>query len=212
MRIEAFNPYVIKILISARKHDSIIGISKRIGLSYGWAYKWISELIGEGIFKERWRGLILQEKNKSYRNIIKFLKENSSSVNFYYSVLNLFGIKYCFTKTDAVFFWVKGGYNVARYRDFYPIFVKIKESDYDDFLYYCKKLGLRINAKTGVFYSPEISKDFKCQVEGNLPVDSLEETIKFMKKNIYNFQPALEMIEEMYNKKLRINYKELKTI
>jgi len=32
-----------------------------------------------------------------------------------------------------------------------------------------------------------------------------------MKKYIYNFQPALEMIQDMYGKKIGIRYKEVKT-
>src|SRR3990172_9035085 len=113
MKIELLNPYVIKILISLRKEDSISSISKRIGLSYGWTNKWVGELI-----KER---------------ILNFIKENLNDVNFYYSVLNLFGIEYCFTKTDAVYVWTEGRYNIARYKEFYPIFVKIQRKDYPIF-------------------------------------------------------------------------------
>ena len=50
MNIETLNRYVIKILISAREKDSISAVSKRIGLSYGWAHKLVSELIREGNF------------------------------------------------------------------------------------------------------------------------------------------------------------------
>ena len=53
MKIETLNPYVIKILISLKKEDSISSISKRINLSYGWANKWVNELIKEGILKEK---------------------------------------------------------------------------------------------------------------------------------------------------------------
>lgn len=209
MEIESFNPYVIKILISARKKDSISSISKRIGLSYGWAHKWTNELIKEGIFKERYRGMVLQEDNETYRKILNFLRENFNNAAFYYSALKLFGIKYCFTKTDAVYFWTRGGYNIARYKKFYPIFIKIKKTDYPIFLYYCNKLGLKINAKKGIFYSPEVIERFECPYINNTPVDSLNKTIKFMQDNIYNFQPALEMIKEIYGKKIKISYKEV---
>ncbi|MBS3083014.1 hypothetical protein J4454_03670 [Candidatus Pacearchaeota archaeon] len=113
MEIGLLNPHVIKILTSARKEDTIIGISKRINLSYGWTNKWVNELIKEGVFKEKWRGIILQEDNKTYQKILKFIKD-IKDVRFYYSVLNLFGIEYCFTKTDAVYVWTEGRYNIAR--------------------------------------------------------------------------------------------------
>ncbi|MBI2499110.1 hypothetical protein HYV88_02610 [Candidatus Woesearchaeota archaeon] len=210
MKIELLNPYVIKILISARKIDSVSSISKRINLSYGWTHRWIKELVTEGIFKEKWRGIVLEENNKTYKKILKFIKENFlNEISFHYSILGLFGIKYCYTKTDAVYVYVEGRYNIARYKEYYPIFIKIKEADYDIFLYYCKKLNLKIKSKKGVFYVPEVLNDFKMIKIKNIPIEPLDETIEFMKKNIYNFEPALEMIRETYNKRLKTKYSEV---
>lgn len=209
MKIELLNPYVIKILISLRKKDSIISISKRINLSYGWTNKWANELIKEGILMNKWRGVSLNKQNKDYHNMLKFIKENLSDVSFYYSVLNLFGINYCFTKTDAVYVWTTGRYNIARYKEFYPIFIKVQREDYPIFLEYCKKLGLKINSKKGVFYNVEILDEFKSVKKDEFFVEPLNETIKFMNENIYNFEPALEMINEMYHKQLNVKYKEV---
>lgn len=212
MDIDTINPYVIKILISVREKDSISSISKRIGLSYGWTHKWIAELVKGGVLKERWRGVDLQEHNKMYQGILKFIRNHISETSLYYSVLNLFGIGYCFTKTDAVYFWTEGRYNIARYREYYPIFIKIKSEDYPIFLWYCKKLNLKINAKKGVFYSPEIFDKYKFTKKGEYSIEPLNETISFMKENIYNFEPALEMINEMYKKGLNVKYKEINTL
>ena len=209
MKIETLNPYVIKILVSLRKEDSISSISKRINLSYGWTHKWVNELVKEGILKEKLRGVVLNEKNKSYKIIIKFLKESLNKISFYYSALQLFGIEYCFTKTDAVYLWTEGRYNIARYKEHYPIFIKIKNKDYDIFLDYCKRLGLKINSNKGVFYNVEIVEEIKAVRKKDFYVVSLNEAIKFMQENIYNFEPALEMIKEMYNKKLNVRYKEV---
>lgn len=212
MDLDLLNPHMLKILISARKEDSISAISQRIGLSYGWTHKWVEELVKEGIFKEKWRGVILQKNNRSYKNILSFIKKNLNNVSFYYSALSLFGIEYCFTKTDAVYLWTEGRYNIARYRDYYPIFIKVKEKDYPLFLDYCGRLGLKINANKGVFYSPEIVKEIICIRKGISCVETLDNTINFMNENIYNFQPALEMIGEMYNKKLKVKYREVNLI
>ena len=209
MKIETLNPYVIKILISLKKEDSISSISKRINLSYGWTNKWVNELIKEGILKEKWRGVILNEKSESYKKIISFVKENLNDINFYYSALQLFGIDYCLTKTDAVYVWTEGRYNIARYKDYYPIFIKIKDKDYDIFLEYCKRLGLKVNSNKGFFYLVEVVEDIKAVKKNNFYVESLEKTINFMQENIYNFEPALEMIKEMYNKRLNVKYREV---
>lgn len=208
MKIETINPYVIKILISLRKEDSISSISERINLSYGWTYKWIKELVKEGILREKWRGIILNEESERYNKIIKFLRENLNEINFYYSSLQLFGINYCLTKTDAVYIWTEGRYNIARYKKYYPIFLKIKKEDYNILVEYCNRLKLKINSNKGVFYSVEIVKDLRGVRKNNFFVEPLNKTIKFMQDNIYNFEPALEMIKEKYNKNLKIKYKE----
>ena len=209
MKISLLNPYVIRILISARKEDSVSSISKRIGLSYGWTYKWVQELIKEGIFTEKWRGIRLNEKNKTYLDILNFLRGNSNDINFYYSALGLFGIDYCFTKTDAVYIWTDGRYNIARYKEYYPIFIKIKKPDYKIFLEYCRKLNLKINAKNRAVYIPEILNEFKSVNKKGLYIEPLNETIQFMQENIYNFEPALEMIKEAYGKNINVKYKEI---
>jgi hypothetical protein len=36
----------------------------------------------------------------------------------------------------------------------------------------------------------------------------MDDTIAFMKKYVYNFQPALEMVQEMYGRKLGVKYRE----
>jgi len=211
MKMDMINPYVMKIIIAARKQDSISAIAERINVSYGWTHKWISELIGEGIFKEKWKGVVLQENNKIYKQTIKFMRNNVNPVSFYYTALTLCGIQYCFTKTDAVYIWTEGRYNIARYKAFYPIFIKVKKSEYTTFLWYCKKLGLKINKKRGVFYVPEITAEVAYAKKGMYQVESLDTTIKFMKENAYNFEPALEMIDEMYCKGLGIKYREADT-
>ena len=200
----------MRIIIAARKQDSINSIARRIKLSYGWTYKWCKELIKLGVFKESKSRLILNEENKFYKNTLEYIKANfSKDINFYYSVLELFGVKYCFTKTDAVFIWTKGGYNIARYKGYYPIFIKIKKDHFKVLKECCKKLNLKIGSKKGVFYSIEVLDEFEISYSDSIPVDSLEEAVKFMRENIYNFQPALEMIQEMYNKNLDIKYREI---
>ena len=207
------NPYTMRIIIAARKEDSINSISKRIGLSYGWTHKWVKSLAEKGVFRSSRQRLELDEKNPFYMSTLDYIRKNfSGDIGFHYSVLGLFGIKYCFTKTDAVFVWTKGGYNIARFREHYPVFIKVKKADFSMFRQYCRRLGLRINSGRGVFYSVDVLDDFPVSSSDSIPVDSLDSTISFMKRHIYNFQPALEMIDEMYGKRSGISYKEAKNV
>ncbi len=209
MNLDLINPYTLKILISARKEDSINSISNRINLSYGWTYKWIQELAKIGVFKLNRMNIVLNEKNEFYKKTLNYIQNIlKNDVNFYYNALQLFGIRYCFTKTDAVFIWTKGGYNIARYKKFYPIFIKINKKDKEIFKYYYKKLNIK---NKRVFYYIFYLDKFDISYCDEIPVDSLEYTIKFMQKYIYNFQPALEMIKEMYGKAIKVKYKEVST-
>ena len=206
MRLEILNPHTVKIIIAARKEDSIRAISKRISLSYGWTYKWVLELEKMGVFRKSGKKVFLDEKNRFYREVLGFVKTAfRRDIGFHYSVLSLFGVKYCFTGIDAVFIWTDGGYNISRYRDYYPIFIKVRESDKRVCEFYIKKLGL----VGKIFYRLEFLKDFAVSLHKGVPVDSLEETIEFMERYVYNFEPALEMIQEMYGKGLGIKYKEV---
>jgi len=210
MNLELINPHMLKILIAVKKEDSINALSHRIKLSYGWTYKWVKELADKEVFRLTRMRIYLNKDNEFYKKTINYIKQIlCKDIKFYYEVLSLFGIKYCFTKTDSVFVWTKGGYNIGRYRDFYPIFIKIKKEYKDIFEDYCKRLNLKINAKKGIFYQPYYLNDFDIDYCEDIPVDSLDNTIKFMHKYIYNFEPALEMIKEMYNKKIKVKYKEV---
>jgi DNA-binding Lrp family transcriptional regulator len=212
MKLEIINPHVLKIIIAARPKDSIKAISDRIGVSYGWVHKWVGELANQGVFRLTRMNMFLNENNDFYKKTVSYIqKVMGKDIQFRYSVLQLFGIKYAFTQTDSVYVWTKGGYNIARYKKFYPIFVKVRKKDRELFENYCRRLGLGTNKKGGVFYQVMYVEDFKIERCDDVPVDSLSDTIAFMEKNIYNFEPALEMIKEMYGKKIKVKYKEVVT-
>ncbi|MFH1053976.1 MAG: hypothetical protein V1740_06175 [Candidatus Woesearchaeota archaeon] len=207
MDLEIINPYIMKIIIAAREKDSINSLARRIKVSYGWTYKWVKELAMIGVFKLYRMKIRLNKENSFYKKVLKFIKVTfRHDVSFFYSAICLFGIQYCFTKTDSVFVWTKGAYNIGRYKNHYPIFIKIMKKDKEIFYYYMKKLGL--NRKQGIYFSLEFVEEIECDFLDNIPVDSLKDTIKFMRKYIYNFEPALEMIEKMYNIKTGVNYQE----
>lgn len=209
MNLALVNPHVMKILIAVRKEDSINALSDRISLSYGWTYKWITDLAEIGVFKLTRMKLFLNEKNAFYQRTLQYIRETlNNDIQFHYNVLALFGITYAFTKTDAVFVWTKGGYNIARYREFYPIFINVAKKDKDIFESYCRKLMLGLNKKKRIFYEVTYVNEVNFAYSNGVPVDSLEETIGFMKRYIYNFEPALEMIKEMYKKKIKVKYRE----
>ncbi|MEK6950946.1 MAG: hypothetical protein AABX13_04460 [Nanoarchaeota archaeon] len=197
--IEAINPYSMKIIIACRQQDSIRAIAQRIQVSYGWTYQWMQELARKGVVRLTRMKVYLNEQNRFYQKTIHYIRQTLGSyVSFYYEVLSLLGIRYCFIQTDAVYIWTKGGYNIARYREYYPIFIKVQREDKKLFEWYCKKIGLAINRAKGIFYKVQYVDSLRPEYYQGMPVESLDETIRFMNQYPYNFLPALEMIKGLH--------------
>ena len=212
MDIGIINPHTMKIIIAARPKDSIRAIAQRIGVSYGWTHYWMQQLISAGAFRKTGRGVAAQEQHPFYQGTIRYINESfSKSVSFHYSVLAYFGIVYRFVGRDAVFVWTNGGYNIGRSRDHYPISITVRSTDRPLFRYYGGKTGLRTRAARGIFYDVVFADDFPIAHCSGIPVEPLGDTIRFMKDNIHHFEPALEMVAEMYGKKTGVQYKEAVT-
>ena len=125
---ELINPYVAKILVSVKDRDSIRHISQKIQESYGWTYKWISELEKIGAVKRKKQEVYINKKNSFYNEAMKFINDslaNNLSLSDAYLLPNLAGLEYMFKGIDAVFIWTKGGYNIGRSKNSYPIFIEI---------------------------------------------------------------------------------------
>ena len=137
-----------------------------------------------------------------------------------YELLNQTDMDYALTGPDAVFFWTKGGYQVDRFFGFYPIHLKVKKDDLRKWerFFISRKQRFYVKDKPiketlfGLFYVlyPEES-DFKAEKVEAFRVDPLKETVKFCQSKIYSYEPALEMLDEMYGLGLKVEYKEAKT-
>ncbi|MHA1270916.1 MAG: hypothetical protein ACTSPY_14070 [Candidatus Helarchaeota archaeon] len=136
-----------------------------------------------------------------------------------YDLLKLVDLIYSFTGPDAVFFWTKGGYQVDRFFGFYPIHLKVMQKDLEKWVQFFneKKHSVYIEGdkvkKTlfGVFFVLYPKSNFESEIINGFHVDLLEETVEFCKKKIYSYEPALEMLNEIYHLGLDVEYKEIKT-
>jgi len=136
-----------------------------------------------------------------------------------YELVRQVGLKYAFTGPDAVFFWTKGGYQVDRFFGFYPIHVLVRKADLNRWKRFFRSMGKMFwvdgepvkQTLFGVFYVFYPRVDFGVeQVEG-FNVVPLKETVAFCEQNVYSYEPALEMLDEMYGLGLRVRYKEAET-
>lgn len=210
---ELINPYIAKILVSVQDGDSIRHVSQKIQESYGWTYKWVLELEKIGTLKRKKQEIHVNKNNRFYKETIKFMKcslANNLSLNDAYLLPNLTGLEYIFTGIDAVFIWTKGGYNIGRSKNSYPIFIEVLEKDKSEWQKYFSKLNIKYTykheRKKGIYFLISLSKSIEKEYCEQMPVLPLAKTAEWAKKYSFNFEPALEMLDEMYNLKIGIKY------
>lgn len=131
-----------------------------------------------------------------------------------YELLKESKLPYALTDVDGVFVWTKGGYNAGRFFGSYPIHVKVLESDvakWKNFLAGHKKKTMLNGEKPeetlyGVYYVLYPENVINSETVNGLEVEPLKKTVEFSKRNIYTFEPALEMLDEEYGLGLGTRY------
>lgn len=213
--IDIINPYVAKILITARDGDSIRVISKRIVLSYAWTYNWVEKLGEIGIIKRKGQKIKVNKEDITYQaffNLIKINSQHHLNLSDAYALPHLSGLTYAFTETDAVFIWTDGGYNIARSRDNYPIFIEVLDTDIEQWKSFFENVAVNITThvekQKGIYFVLMPKKEITNILKGDVYVIPLEHTVAYAQKYIYNFQPALEMLDQMYNLGINAHYAE----
>jgi len=136
-----------------------------------------------------------------------------------YDLLKQVNMKYALTGPDAVFLWTKGGYQVDRFFGFYPIHLKVRKGDlrgWKNFFrsrkqkFYIKDQSVR-KTLFGLFYVLYPEVDFRTEDIEGFMVEPLKVTVEFCRRHVYSYEPALEMLDEMYDLGLKVKYKEAET-
>lgn len=212
--LELINPFVAKILLTVKEGDSIRAVSKKIDASYGWTYKWIERLEDIGVLKRGRKGIrITNGLSAEFKSLVASILNRKLELKDAYVLPNFSGMKYAYTKIDAVFIWTQGGYQIGRSRKDYPLFLKVLREDLNGWKHFFGEYGMeyRIGKRKESEGEMEIyfvlfpSRDFKTERVGSSLVIPLEETIEWAQKFKYNFQPALEMLDEMYTLELDVD-------
>ncbi len=211
--LDLMNPYVAKILISVKDGDSIRSVSKKIRESYGWTYKWALALEKTGAIERKKQELYINKENYFYKDSYKLVKDllkNSLSLDDAYLLPNLAGLEYSFTGIDAIFVWTKGGYNIGRSKNAYPIFIEVLEKDRKEWQKYFDRFGIKYSFRNerikGIYFIISAANKGEKEYCDGIPVLSLADTVEWAKKYTFNFEPALEMLDKLYDLKMGITY------
>lgn len=114
---------------------------------------------------------------------------------------------FAFTRVDAVYVWTRGGYQVGRDPDDYPLFLAVREGDVDAWASFFASFGVptgferrppdELDGPLQVVLEPRASLDVE-RVDG-YPVVPRAETIEYMREHSAQFQSALAMLDRTYD-------------
>lgn len=136
-----------------------------------------------------------------------------------YSLLRNAKLPYALTGVDAVYAWTHGGYNADRFFGFYPIHVKIRKSNLSRWRKLLAENGWKgflsgekpRETLFGPFFILHPEEKVEADEVDALKVDPLKVAVEFCRKNIFTFEPALEMLDEEYHLRLGVKYRETRT-
>lgn len=213
--LDLINRHVAKIALVLwnGEEESILSISRKIGSSYGWAYKWVKKLEEIGVLERRkGKGIVVKDRKmiQDFKNLARSVLKRKMELKDAYMLPNFSSMNYAFTKTDAVYIWTKGGYQIGRSKEDYPIFINVLERDlksWKDMLKdFSVKFGVRERREEGIYFVLFPKKDFESEWVDNVSVVPLKETVRWAKEHELSFQPALEMLNKMYDLDLEVSY------
>ncbi|WP_350355332.1 helix-turn-helix domain-containing protein [Haloglomus salinum] len=218
------DPTAAKIVLAARRGDSVNKIANKVDVSYSWVYDWVERLEAENIISNTDNGVRIldHELRQQYAEMMASLySRDTISQEDAYVIPHLAGIEFAYTEIDAAYVWTEGGYQVARSHDDYPVFIVVHDRDIERWIAFFQQFGIpatideRPDASdvSGNVHYVIIPRTEGIDVEwvGGNPVIPLEEAVELMTENRPAYEPALEMISEMYDMDIDANHHQPRT-
>ena len=210
--IEFMDPTAAKIVLAAKRGDSINRIAKKIDVSYSWVYDWVDRLENAGIIANTDSGIQIvdHEIRQRYAEMMGALySRDTVTQEDAYVIPHFAGMEFAYTEIDAGYVWTHGDYQIARSHDDYPVFIEIHERDIEHWLAFFEQFGITasiderpdssdVDGNVAYVLFPTTDGIDSMWVDGH-PVITLERTIEQMRENRPAYEPALEIIAEEYN-------------
>jgi hypothetical protein len=161
------------------------------------------------------KGLLEHDSYGRYRvKSVDDYVRSKNDISSGYELLKKSDMPYALIDVDGVFVWTKGGYNAGRFFGSYPIHMKVLKSDVTKWKVYLTGSGRKVvpggerprETLFGVYYVLYPESRITAEIVEGLKVEPLKATVEFCKKNIYTFEPALEMLDEEYALGLKVRY------
>ena len=216
--LDFVNRHVANILLAVEDGDSINRVSEKIDSSYSYTYEWVDRLEEIGVF-ERDDGIRVLDNEfvDSFENVARTVLKRDLELDDAYLLPNYAGMEYRYSKTDSVFVWTKGGYQIGRNKSDYPVFIDVYEDDVAEWEEFFQGFGIETSVgerpeTDGIHFVLYPQKEMKIDRVESASVAPLDETVEWAEKYRANFQPALEMLSEMYDLGPGVEYRERNVI
>jgi len=198
-----------KIVLAAKRGDSINRISNKVGTSYSWVYDWIDRLEDANIIARTDDGIQVTDHQlrRRYDELMAALyRRDRLSQEDAYIIPHFSGMEFAFNEIDAAYVWTKGGFQLSRSHDDYPVFIKVLDRDIDRWLGFFERYGImtsvgeRSPTSDGIYFVLyPTENDFTIEWSDGNPVIALEMAVEQMLEDRVNYEPALEILEEDYD-------------
>jgi hypothetical protein len=216
---EQFDATAAKVVLAAEPGDSVLRVSQKVDEPYETVRQKVKRLEEAGIVEtdEGIRVTAPSVKDSIYQSAAAGARVSPPSVREAYVLPHFADRTFAFTRIDAVYVWTQGGYQVARSLDDYVIFVAVEGPAY--WKNFFADFGMPANDERKSVDEIDGSVQFVVEerdkvepewIEGQ-PVISLDETVEYMRENFVQFQPAFEILDDMYDElNLDVSYSETK--
>ena len=199
----------LKVILALDPGDSISGVARKIDENRETIRRVVHRLEEAGYVAYD-DGLHLVDQ--TIRDVgLEFLTAAADisppSISEAYVLPQFAGLNYAFTSIDAVYVWTRGGYQVARDPEDYPLFIAVREQDVDAWKTFFDRFGIPtaeerqpaedLDGAIQVVLEPRPQID--AEMFDGRPVIPLQETVAFANEYYATFQSALDMLGRMYD-------------
>jgi hypothetical protein len=206
---EMFDDTAARVVLAVQPGDSIRRVAQRLQTPYETVRQAVNRLEAGG-FLQYDDGLSVTDdrvRDAAGDLLAASTRVSPPSIEEAYVLPQFAEWPFAFARIDAVYVWTRGGYQVGRDPDDYPLFLAVRDQDVDDWQTFFDRFGVptaferqpsdQLDGALQVVLDPRSSLELE-DVEG-YPVVSRAETIAYMQDNSVQFQSALAMLARMYD-------------
>ena len=198
----------LKTILAIKPGDTIAGVARKIDENRETIRRTVDRLEAEG-YVEYDGGLSIVDHDARETGL-SFLAASSGvsppSISEAYVLPHFAGMDFAYTAIDAVYVWTRGGYQVARDPDDYPLFVAVEKDDLEEWKRFFDRFGLPVarerqsvdDVDGPIQIVLELRDDVDAELVDGRPVVPLDETVEFANEHYATFQSALDMLDRMY--------------